>query len=156
MQIEKLNQWLTLGANLGVLVGIVFLSLEIDQSNRIAIGTAEYEMLRDINESNRIVMTNASVRDLIVKLADQQQELTELERQQAIAYAYNYYAVWAGVQSAHNQGLVSDEYLESALIDVNAIISTRPNWKFAWELILSRGYGNSDVIRAIENAISDL
>ena len=36
MDIEKLNRWLALGANIGVLAGIVFLALEINQSSRIA------------------------------------------------------------------------------------------------------------------------
>jgi hypothetical protein len=33
MDTEKLNRWLTLGANVGVLVGIVFLAIEISQNN---------------------------------------------------------------------------------------------------------------------------
>lgn len=32
MKLEKLNQWLTLGANLGVIAGIVFLAVEIAQN----------------------------------------------------------------------------------------------------------------------------
>jgi hypothetical protein len=36
MNIERVNRWLTLGANLGVLVGIVFLALEIRQNSEIA------------------------------------------------------------------------------------------------------------------------
>ena len=36
MDIEKLNRWLTLGANVGVLAGIIFLALEIQQNSRLA------------------------------------------------------------------------------------------------------------------------
>ncbi len=32
MDSEKLNRWLTLGANFGVLVGIIFLAIEIRQN----------------------------------------------------------------------------------------------------------------------------
>ena len=33
MDTEKLNRWLTLGANFGVLVGIIFLAIEVSQNN---------------------------------------------------------------------------------------------------------------------------
>ena len=36
MNSEKVNSWLTLGANLGVLVGIIFLAAEIRQSSDLA------------------------------------------------------------------------------------------------------------------------
>ena len=42
MEMEKLNQWLTLLANVGVLVGIVFLAIEIRQN------TNNLEMNRQI------------------------------------------------------------------------------------------------------------
>jgi hypothetical protein len=41
MNLDKLNQWLSLLANLGVLVGLVFLIAELNQANRIAVYTAE-------------------------------------------------------------------------------------------------------------------
>ena len=36
MNADRLNQWLTLGANVGVLTGIVFLALEIRQNSELA------------------------------------------------------------------------------------------------------------------------
>ena len=35
MDSDRLNRWLTLGANLGVLVGIVLLLLELDQNRKL-------------------------------------------------------------------------------------------------------------------------
>lgn len=37
MKIQKLNNWLTLLANVGVIAGIVFLGIEVQQSSNIAI-----------------------------------------------------------------------------------------------------------------------
>ncbi len=36
MKIENFNRWLTLGANVGVLAGIIFLALEIQQNSSLA------------------------------------------------------------------------------------------------------------------------
>lgn len=33
MKLDKLNQWLTLAANLGVLVGILFVAVQLRQNN---------------------------------------------------------------------------------------------------------------------------
>lgn len=40
-RVGGLNQWLTLAGNLGVLVGLFFLVVELNQANRIAAYTAE-------------------------------------------------------------------------------------------------------------------
>ncbi len=40
----KVNKWLTLGANIGVLVGIMFLAVELRQNNDIAVRTYEIRL----------------------------------------------------------------------------------------------------------------
>ena len=106
MKIENLNQWLALGANFGVLIGIIFLSMEINQSNRIAIGTAEYETSRDFNEIGRIILTDASIRELIVKLEDTDEELVSAsEIRKGLALAFIYYTTWSGIQSGIHSSL---------------------------------------------------
>jgi hypothetical protein len=44
MQIEKLNQWLMLVANLGVVAGIVFLAIEIQQNTAVTQSSVEQEI----------------------------------------------------------------------------------------------------------------
>ena len=41
MNFDRLNRWLTLGGNLGVLLGLGALIFEINQSNAIAIAEME-------------------------------------------------------------------------------------------------------------------
>lgn len=44
---DKLNQWLTLAANIGVIAGIVFLGLELQQNNRLLNSQALYDMMQN-------------------------------------------------------------------------------------------------------------
>jgi len=44
MNNERLNQWLTLGANLGVVAGLIFLGIEINQNTRASIAAASEEI----------------------------------------------------------------------------------------------------------------
>ncbi len=41
---ETLNRWLKLGANIGVVAGLVFLGVEIDQNTRATIAAASEEV----------------------------------------------------------------------------------------------------------------
>lgn len=53
MKSDTLNRWISLGANLGVLIGIIFLALEIRQnSNHLAL-QLEFEATQKIFENNR-------------------------------------------------------------------------------------------------------
>ena len=50
MTAENTNRWLTLAANLGVIVGIVFLGFEIRQNTNIAKASAYRDNIQDIAE----------------------------------------------------------------------------------------------------------
>ncbi|MES2626827.1 MAG: hypothetical protein V4628_16190 [Pseudomonadota bacterium] len=47
MDHDKINKWLTLGANVGVIAGIVFLGIELSQNNEHAASQAKYNMLQN-------------------------------------------------------------------------------------------------------------
>ena len=80
---DKINKWLTLVANIGVLVGIIFLSLEINQSNRIAERDARSESVAQEFELQKSFIKNAEVSALMLKLSSGETDLTPLEEFQA-------------------------------------------------------------------------
>ena len=51
MNLEKLNIWLSLVANFGVLVGIIFLAVEINQSNKATIAATYQSRISEIETS---------------------------------------------------------------------------------------------------------
>ena len=65
MDTEKLNKWVSLLANIGVLAGIVFLGLEIRQSNRIAMASAELSIRDHYFAHNQMVVTDDRVAELL-------------------------------------------------------------------------------------------
>ena len=46
MNSESLNRWLTLGANLGVIAGIIFLAIELRQNNELLAADARFNRLQ--------------------------------------------------------------------------------------------------------------
>lgn len=77
MNLEKLNQWLTLAANLGVMTGIVFLVFELNQNTQ-ALQTESYtSVLEMISEGEIILATNAEFHDLFVTGEKSPEQLPE-------------------------------------------------------------------------------
>jgi len=46
MKLDDLNRWLTLGANIGVIAGIVFLAVELRQNNELLAADARFNRLQ--------------------------------------------------------------------------------------------------------------
>ena len=123
MEPNQLNRWLNLAANLGVIVGIVFLIVELDQTNRIARYTAEVgwrSQAMDIN-SSRIEYS-----EIYAKLQADSAELTPSERAQALMMARQLFNFWISAESAYDLGLISESSLENTLIDISVSLAEAP------------------------------
>ena len=62
---DRLNHWLTLGANIGVLAGIIFLALEIQQ-NTAATHSSTVQSITDNSTAGLRVASDAARGDLTV------------------------------------------------------------------------------------------
>jgi hypothetical protein len=83
MNLEKLNTWLSLLANIGVLAGIVFLAIEISQSNRQAQSETFQARINEIDQSQREYALSDVLPELYVKISQSGVESlspVELER----------------------------------------------------------------------------
>ena len=61
MDVDRLNPWLNLAASVGVIIGLAFLVVEINQSNRIASYSAEHSRRNQFIELNTVRIENAEV-----------------------------------------------------------------------------------------------
>lgn len=66
---DKPDQWLSLLANLGVLVGLIFLIIELNQTNRIAIYSAESGRGTQFLDMNTVRIENPEIIAYLVKAA---------------------------------------------------------------------------------------
>lgn len=132
MNIEKLNQWLSLTANLGVLIGIVVVAIELSQTQTAMVGAASStrsQVTTDISQTAMDVRLN----EIFEKL-DAGDNLTNDERLRA--------GVWLNaalrfVEDQHFQnqlGVLDDEIWEAVLrgwgdICTNSIFQLiHPTW----------------------------
>jgi hypothetical protein len=111
--LKKLNvgQAITIVANLGVIAGIVFLSLEISQANRIAVHDARIDLAQRNYELQMSILENPEVSELMVKLMSNDDALTPQEKIQASGYATLLVVFAATINAALEDGLLTDAAL---------------------------------------------
>ena len=104
MDSNKVNRWLTLGANLGVLIGIILLIVELDQNrdmmraqtrNELAMGIVEILSVPAIETHIAIIMQRAAAGE----------ELSAVEEIQFSHRTSAMYRYWENVHYQYRMGL---------------------------------------------------
>jgi ATP phosphoribosyltransferase regulatory subunit HisZ len=65
MNMEKLNHWLTLVANFGVIAGVVFLAYELRQNNELLEQGSRYSMLQNQKDWTQFIASNEEISNLL-------------------------------------------------------------------------------------------
>ena len=131
---EQLNKWLTLAANVGVLIGVIFLALEIRQANQIAISTNEIDVRNNYMEIQSITM-DPWVSAVLAKATQADATFSTEEEQTAYGYVYLWVSNWIAIEIAYRRGMVPESTFELAKRDAPGMISYYPllvpYWKVA-------------------------
>jgi hypothetical protein len=123
---ERINKWLTLLANIGVLIGIIFLAIEVRQSNRIAMATTEISVRSEFRSINEAVLTNDAVAELLVKAADASAELSTVEEAKLDEYLFLYINTWMSIEIAYQNGMLPRKTFFVALNDIPRFLNWFP------------------------------
>ena len=79
MDKDRLNRWLTLGANVGVIAGIIFLGFELRQNNQLLVEQARYSMLENQKQWAYFVSAAGNVSDHVI-VPDGNSELSTTDK----------------------------------------------------------------------------
>jgi len=130
MSTEKMNTWLTLLANVGVLVGIVFLALEIQQNTDIVkaqtrdnISQKQVEWLRDIG-------TDPLAMELI-----RRGNSGNLEPDEVLSYSFisqSNLRMWENEYYQYKMGLFDESEFQPRIERWKAIMPQSPGRKQVW------------------------
>ena len=63
MKLSNVNEWLTLTANIGVLAGIIFLAVEIQQNTALSRASAYRDTIQEISDWRENLMADPSLRN---------------------------------------------------------------------------------------------
>ena len=123
MDVDRLNQRLNLAASIGVIVGLFFLVVEINQSNRIASYAAEHSRRNQWIELNTVRIENS---DVYAKFQAGVSDLTPAEKANALMTARQFVNSWKDAEAAYDRGLLSDETFETNLKDIAVVFREAP------------------------------
>ena len=113
MDSDKLNRWLSLIANIGVVVGIFFLIAEVNHASRLAEVEAYQTRIRDIQDLNIQLALSDSLADILSQANSEGVEsLTRSEFRRARAW---YAAMMRGMQGQYYQ--YQNGFLDRASVD---------------------------------------
>ena len=107
MDSDRLTRWLTLGANIGVFVGIILLLVELDQNRDMMRAQTRHQLAMGIVEMQTAMQGDQQLVDLMVR-SRKGEELSETERSQ-VNYRHNaLLRYWENVHYQYRQGLYDD------------------------------------------------
>ena len=86
---DKLNKWLTLGANLGLIVGLFFLAMQIKQNTSQMHTEASFSINQSLNNLNAAIYQDSTFAELYLRGCKSLSDLNEVERTRFSAYAFD-------------------------------------------------------------------
>jgi len=146
---DLLNKWLTLGANIGVLIGLALLILEINQNNELMLAQMEQSRSMSLVDFRRQSAMDAEFSELMAKLfelrdsgisfQEMDEHLTPGEIQQLNTLATADIYDMENVFAQYERGLISDEYWQERMVP--AIRVRAEMWKTRTSLLDGAGVG---------------
>jgi hypothetical protein len=112
MDADRVNRWLTLGANIGVLTGIILLVVELDQNREAIRAQTRNDVSRHISDQLSHIGSNEQLTSLMHR-AEAGEDLSLIEeRQQFLLFTSNK-RMWENISYQYRHGMFSEEEYEA-------------------------------------------
>ena len=152
---EKLNHWISLAANLGVLIGIIFLTLQINQSNRLGTNSAEADLRTMLFETNARISETPALAEVLSKFRAGSDNLTPSEKEQAISYAIQIMITWNFATESYEANLLSETTYNNQKTLPEAVLNMYPgSAKYFSEALIY--FGNRGTSAVLDNLVDEL
>lgn len=160
MNLDNLNKWLSLVANIGVIGGIIFLAVEIgqnreslDQANKLSLIDARTTEVEQYNEFRSLLAQDKELSDIWVR--GQNGETLDAAEAERFGYLCSS-NLWLSVTTWERSIELGRLATAEGTVNLRAQrIATRPGLRQCWESNkeIVRGYGFAEYVSAIDAAI---
>ena len=154
MNLEKLNSWLTLSANIGVFAGIIFVAYEIRQNTTQLRSETSNSITEAINVINANEYANPELADLLHRGDQSFNSLNDVEKRRYSSYQYSRLNLAEYVLILESEGLSG---LQFPYADVIAGDISRSPGLTEWFLSIEEGYqsGSGELLDLIRSSINN-
>ena len=105
MNSEKVNSWLSLVANFGVIAGLIFLGYEIRQNTTQLRSEASYSINEALSTLNAGIYSDPVFADIMIRGEADFSSLTPVERQQFVSFQFDRINLAIHYQALKEEGL---------------------------------------------------
>ena len=131
MDSDRLNRWLTLGANLGLLIGIILLVIEIDQNRDMMRAQIRNEMARSLTDFLSFPIGDHEFADTLIR-AGAGEPLTATEDLQINAWHDLVFRYWENSHYQYRQDLYDESEFSRSVDAIAAVIGENPSMYRYW------------------------
>lgn len=131
MNTDKINRWLTLGANVGVLAGLLLVVAELNQSREMMQAQTRHEIAAGIVDLLLVPASNEQLADLMYR-AEQGGELTATELFQFEMRSNALLRYWEDVHYQYRVGLYDEVEFSKQVEAWNAALQRSAGMRDYW------------------------
>ncbi len=153
---ERLKDFAEALGIIAIVASLLFLSLEIQQSNRIAIASTEIGIRNGYSEFNRGLHSSPGLAELMARAMEPEVEWSPAEGIRVLMVVNDILNVWLSVETACENGLAQDATCEELYDDIRTFIALFPGTHSEWRFIID-GYpslANTKIRITIQEALA--
>ena len=131
MEPGKVNRWLTLGANIGVLIGIILLVVELNQNRDMIRAQTRNDISQQLSNRLLSVGTNSQMASVMRRARDGE-ELTTDEEYQAYLYLVANMRDWENIHYQYRHGTFDEHEFNAEKNAWRRVIDNNKTFEKNW------------------------
>lgn len=147
MELGKLNRWLTLIANVGVIAGIVFLAVEIRQNSAMIRAQTRTQLAEQVTELFSANMNDQEYADVLMR-GNYVGELSAIGQYQYFRHRSAWLHYWNNVAYQYQMGMYDEAEFALQMSTIRNDMETFPGLKVHW--CANRSAASPGLIEALE------
>jgi len=141
---------------ISVVLSLLFVAFQIQQTNQIAIVTAEIETRNNYSSLNEAMFSNNELGSLIERASDPEFQPAIGEDTQLRSLAFRFMNIWLASEIAFRNGMLPQSSYQIVLDDIRYMLKTEPYMRRYFRLILDNypGWANTEVAKTISEELA--
>jgi len=132
MKSERLNWFLTVGANVGVILGLVFLAIQIYQSTLATQATLHLDLVTYGRENAELLASDDELAEIVLRGEEDLTSLSPVERERFLIFTTWRMTVWETAFLNWDTGVVDDRYWNQFDAWYSEMVRSRPGYREWW------------------------
>ena len=152
MDSDKANRWLTLGANIGVLIGIILLVIELDQNREMIRAQSRSDISRHISDHLSLIGSNPQTANLMRRAEAGQELSADEETQQFYLFTANK-RMWENIHYQYRLGIFEEKEFEAERTAWGFLINRDKSFGKNW--CLTRKNYSPEFVAELESLLTE-